>query len=58
MLEKTSTQLLMIKHSSQTEQQSKEAAMNNSLQSLPESSPYWTPIALYYLEREAEWARG
>lgn len=50
------TQIPVIKDSSDSEQQAPLAASQAQVHS--DSSPYWTPIALYYLEREAEWARG
>lgn len=48
------TQIPVIKASSESGQQD----LASRIQADPGSSPYWTPIALYYLEREAEWARG
>ncbi|QUY44887.1 hypothetical protein [Acaryochloris marina] len=52
------TQIPVIQHSSNSEQQAQLASVASQPQAHPTSSPYWTPIALYYLEREAEWARG
>lgn len=50
------TQIPVIKDSSDLENQAQSAA--SQTQAYSTSSPYWTPIALYYLEREVEWARG
>lgn len=58
MLNNTYTQLLGVEHPSTPDQQLEVTSTNMISQPIPESSPYWTPIALYYLEREAEWARG
>jgi len=57
MLNTTSTQTPVVNNPS-TPQQSYLSSSNPSSQSNQAFSPYWTPIALYYLEREAEWARG
>lgn len=50
------TQTPANKDASALEHQAQSAASQNQAYSV--SSPYWTPIALYYLEREVEWARG
>lgn len=55
MLEKTYTQLSVIEHPSNA---GLEPNLASTSQTSSEASPYLTPIIQYYLEREAEWARG